>query len=151
MNFQDKVRSMTAKEIIMAMVKALTKPPIVRVDMNTFGTVRRNWRNLFITPVCFGCAATNTICEISGIKFNKDNIGDLETRAKAVNSDYWFMQHFEYAIDSLRSGNVYSYNRKAKPYSFAQIKDIPGLELPILTNNYTKEDLDVYEKLANLQ
>lgn len=69
MNFKQKVQSMTAKEIIMAMVESLIPPPLIKVDMGTFGTTEitkpatkfLGWTLRKAESICFGCAATNTI------------------------------------------------------------------------------------------
>lgn len=167
MNFSDKVKSMTASEIILAMVNGL-KNPAVEVEMSTFGSVRT--KNIFLglisKKVCFGCAATNTICKIAGIKFKPSNVEDVYDRAKALNnkgnfddkskSKEWlekeaaFLGAFEAAIDSLRVGEIYTYNCYAERQEFAVIKEV-DFGLPGLSNNYTEEQLKVYEYLASKQ
>jgi hypothetical protein len=154
MNFKEKVQSMTAKEIIMSMVDSLIDP-LVNVDMGSYGFVKRvPIKFLGIKfggkGVCFGCAATNTICNISGKVLDKSNIKDSTLRANFINSDPYFLSHFEYAIDHLRQGALASYNRIANEFGFAQIKR-NDIELPALENDYTKLDLDVYIKLADFQ
>lgn len=139
--FEQKVKSMSAKEIIMSMVEGLQNP-VVRVDIDTFGEV--------IDNVCYGCAATNAICKISGKTFNIENIGYRDGRAEFINSDPYFLMEFEVAIDFLRSGYILIYNKKAQEACFAQIED-PKFELPKLTNNYTPKDLQQYINLANAQ
>lgn len=57
MNFKETVQKMTIKEIILAMVNGLKKEH-VKVDFNYFGYVAPN-------GICYGCAATNAICEIT--------------------------------------------------------------------------------------
>lgn len=155
MNFEEKVKSMTAKEIIMAMVDSLTHPPIINIDMGTFGEtqiVDKKFLGIKIgkKKVCFGCAATNTICQISGKKFTIDNIYNRGVRAKFIDSDYVFLSDFETAIDHLRCGNITSYNIMAKSGGFALIKD-NGKYFTRLTSNYTNKDLEQYIRLANAQ
>lgn len=150
MNFEEKVKSLTAYEIIMAMVKGLEKPKI-RVNMSTYGNiVYKPIFGLFDVPICYGCAATNTICQISGIKFNSKNIELRSERADALNTDKDFLQEFEDSIDFLRCGELKEYNVIARRYGFAEIKYTDELQksLPILNNDYTAEDLRNYKILA---
>lgn len=153
MDFKQKVQSMTAREIILAMVEALTRPPLIRIDMETYGEARRSWQNLFLKPICFGCAATNTICQIAGIKFTPANIED---RADAVGTNPLFLYEFEQAINSLRSGSIEGYNFHATRYndpanSFATIDEkFAKTKLPTLNNDYTNEHLREYSRLAHL-
>lgn len=65
MNFQDKIQSMKASEIIRAMISGLRKEH-VKIDMTTFGAARNG--------TCFGCAATNAVCEISNEVFTAKTI-----------------------------------------------------------------------------
>lgn len=165
MNFQEKVRSMTAAEIIRAMVESLIPPPAIRIDMGTYGEAR----NVNITKgfsilglqiikpkkevVCFGCAATNTVCKISGSVFTKEVIGEPELRAKFIETDRSFLSVFESAINQLRLGNIRAYNKDAKTGEFAQIdidkhwREIGRLRE--LYNDYTSNDLVAYAQLAN--
>ena len=134
--FEQIVKSMTAKQIIMAMVDGLRKPSC-KIDMSTFGSVRGG--------ICFGCAATNTISKICEIDYL-----DVSTAVQLGNATD-FLIRFECAIDQLRCGNVYDYNHLALSYGFSTIKEVEDLYLPCLSNNYTEEDLKAYEKLAELQ
>lgn len=150
MTFEEKVRSMTAKEIILAMVESL-EHPIINVDMDVWGEARPK-RALglipFGKPVCFGCAATNTLCKIANVKFTTENIED--GRADAVNGNEQFVDRFESAIDCLRQGHISSYNCFASAHGFSLIKDV-GIKLPCLKNSYTKKQLNVYRQLAEQQ
>lgn len=153
LSFEEKVRSMTAREIIMAMVTSLKKPPLVNVDMNTYGDARMYRLFGFIpTPfkVCFGCAATNTICQIAGKKFTTKIITDDEARADFIHSDKLFLDNFEMAIDALRRGSVQGYNGYAERISIPTVQTVP-FHLPTLNNNYTDEDLIPYVRLAEYQ
>lgn len=141
MNFKEKVQSMTAKEIIMAMVESL-KHPVVKIDMMTFGEGEGD--------ICYGCAATNTICKISDKIFTPYHIRNITARAYFINCDKYFLSAFEDAIDCLRSGNVDGYNNIAKICHFASIK-INDTLLPYLDNSYTNEDLEPYIQLAEFQ
>lgn len=146
--FERRVKAMSAKGIIMSMVKALKHPPIINIDMDTFGMVRLSTQNRSRTT-CFGCAATNTICQISGKKFTARNINYVSTRAEFVNADEDFLDDFEDAVDYLRRGNIHGYNEVARELGIAEIGR--HMCLPILENDYTNEDLEPYIELANVQ
>lgn len=150
--FEEKVRSMTAKEIIMAMVDSLTPPSLIKIEMNSFGYYR-SWRGIFSflkKPVCYGCAATNTICKISGVTFTHENITDRLSRALAVKSTSDFIELFEEAIDDLRKGDIREYNNRARKGRFATIND-SGRYLPHLNSDYSESQLESYAQLANSQ
>ena len=145
LTFEEKVRSMTAKEIIMAMVEGLENP-VTKMDMSTFGYVLKG--------VCYGCAATNTICKIAGF--------DEEKTAKTLKSlltgfrnsylgDYEFVQSFEFAIDLLRLANIEQCNHYLKNIRLPQIVNPKGIVLPALYDYYTHTQLNEYRKLANSQ
>jgi len=139
MNFEQKVKSMTASQIIMAMVDGL-KAEHVKVRMASFGSTHGG--------VCVGCAATNAICEISGVVFTPKNIFRRDL-ALMANCD--FVSDFEGAIDALRAGDVDDYNVYAENHGFAVIQEVEGLDLPFLdTENYL-ENLDPYIRLAEAQ
>lgn len=161
MNFKEKVQSMTAKEIIMAMVKALTRPPIINIEMSSYGHVVETtvitkrffglYKKSAIKKLCFGCAATNTICQITGKKFTPDNISEPKDRAEFINSDTKFLDRFECAIDMLRRGNIKAYNEEAEIAGIATIEYDHTIEYPYLNNDYTNKDLAAYKQLAEEQ
>ena len=142
MSFKEKVQAMTAKEIIMAMVEGLQNP-VIAVNMDTFGMIENN--------ICYGCAATNTVCKISGKVFDAESIDWRGARAELVQSRIDFLRHFEAAIDSLRKGYIWAYNGRAEEIGVAQINFNYETDLPYLDNNYTPEDLQAYINLANAQ
>jgi|SRR5690606_1653433 len=139
MTFEEKVRAMSAKEIIMAMVNGLKKQHVV-VDMITFGRV--------CDGICYGCAATNTICEISGHAMGSHEIHNTVYRAKFCGGDMWFVSQFEDAIDCLRRGEIYGYNYLVEPIGVATIKDT-DYELPRLTNKNWARNMQAYIDFAN--
>lgn len=156
MRFSDKVKRMSAAEIIMAMVKGLENPS-VKVDMHTFGTSRKEslFFGLFKKDVCYGCAATNTICKIANVKFNRITI---QYRDLAVNEEKYqsqkekeFIYLFERAIDELRRGSISDYNILANAIDIAIITNKDSICLPYLDNNYTRKDLGILEQLAKSQ
>ena len=151
----EKIKKMTAAEIIMAMVEGL-RNPVTEIDMDTYGEVRKNGK-----MKCYGCAATNTIAKIAGLD-NKWLVKNLVNREKTTRGVTGFsrinynvettvadfIDDFEYAINVLRKGNVDGYNYWVGTIGVATIKDLPDEYLPRLDDNYTSEDLDKYEELA---
>src|SRR5690606_17130474 len=143
MNYKElekKVKSMTAHDIIMAMVEGLRNPR-TKIDMDTFGGIRDG--------ICYGCAATNAILHIMDAEEEevRDHILECESHAyRTLN-----LSIFENAIDYLRRGMVDLYNQYASHLGIAQVTPMLGLELPSLSNNYTEEQLQEYVKLAKYQ
>jgi hypothetical protein len=145
--FEKKVRSMTPKEIIMSMVEGL-RNPVTEINMYSFGRFNSN-------GVCYGCAATNTICRIGGYTaqdlVNCKELSIMEPfvdRAQLTHSSWGFIGIFEFKIDRLRNGDLEGYNI----YLDTQpILNPNQLELPILNDDYLEQDLKVYEQLANDQ
>lgn len=133
--FGEKIKSMSAHDIIMAMVVGLRNPK-TKIDMSSFGEMRDG--------ICFGCAATNAILHI--INANEEQVKSHV--AYIDNYDDSPLRSFECAIDYLRLGRPEFYNENAKRHGFAQITPMPGQELPVLYNNYTEKQLREYEKLA---
>jgi hypothetical protein len=134
---EQKIIGLSAKEIIMAMVNGLRKRHVC-VDMSTFGHKSDN-------GVCFGCAATNTLIEVSGI-----------SEEEAINTSELFLSTlisgFEKAIDCLRCGDIYSYNIYSEyGLCIPEIVNPESIYLPALTDDYTEYDLQQYERLANSQ
>lgn len=141
--FEEKVKGMTAGEIIMAMVDGLKKKH-VQIDMLTFGESEDG--------ICYGCAATNAICEINGVIFTPTVINTERKRREFVNSnDRAFYFDFELAIDYLRKGRVKDYNELANKQGFAEITHHEGMHLPFLKSDFTEAELVQYVKLANRQ
>lgn len=139
-DLETKICSMTAKEIILAMVEGL-KNPVTEIDMNTFG--KKNERG-----VCYGCAATNAICKIGNLDPNIELRGWLPK----YSANGGIIAAFEGAIDSLRTGDVDDYNDLAKAYGFAIIEQ-GYMYLPVLTDGNFNDPfvLQHYIDLANFQ
>lgn len=138
--FEKKVKSMSAHDIIMAMVEGLRQPR-TEIDMGTFGDMEDG--------ICYGCAATNAILNIMEVK--EDEIKDYIYGCESFADKPSEVCMFESAIDCLRQGNVYQYNRYAMNVGFALIATMPGQVLPRLENDYTEEQLQEYVKLAEYQ
>lgn len=147
--FEEKVRSMTGREIIETMIAGLERE-WVKVKMQTFGDVY--WGSEYSGPICVGCAATNFLCELNGKPFNIHNILGSTNRSVASNAESrQFFQQFELAIDQLRRGNIMEYNALAKLGGYATIKGCAELFLPYMQDYNYKASLRAYKKLAAYQ
>lgn len=138
--FENKVKSMSAHDIIMSMVEGLRNTR-TEIDMDTYGYVRDG--------ICYGCAATNSVLHI--MEADEDEVVDHILCVATRDNRDDFLSQFESAIDWLREGQVSYYNDYAYDYGFAPITLMPGLELPRLGNDYTEEELQQYVKLAKHQ
>lgn len=138
--FENKVKSMTAHDIIMSMVYGL-RSPRTKIDMSTFGEIKEG--------TCYGCAATNLILNIMDINEDKVVYHILARESMAHGDD--FLGQFENAIDLLRLGQVHYYNSYAMSYGFAPITPMPDFRLPPLEDDYTEGQLQAYVKLAEYQ
>lgn len=131
---EDKLVSLSAKEIIMAMVNGLRKKH-TNIDMTTYGRV--------VSGVCYGCAATNCIIEATGI----DPFEEICITSN-LGSSKGILYKFESAVDSLRKGCVSDFN---SIWNYAEIYRSEGLCLPYLYSCYTEYELEQYERLAEEQ
>src|SRR5690606_32735940 len=95
--FEKKVKSMTAHDIIMAMVEGLRNPR-TKIDMRTFGKMEEG--------ICYGCAATNAVLHIMEAK-DEEVVGHILECENETYDDFLF--RFERAIDYLRGGDVDNY------------------------------------------
>lgn len=139
--FEEKVKSMSAYDIIMAMVNGL-RDPKTRIDMSTFGSIREG--------ICYGCVAANAVLHI--MDANKEEVkSHVHYRQKYEKYDNSPLRAFEYAINDLRCGLLGSYNASATRLGLARITPMPGQKLPKLRDDYTEEQLQQYEKLAKYQ
>lgn len=150
MIFEEKVKSMTGKQIMQAMIDGLSKP-WVTVNMDTYGSVgteRYGFLKLRKKQVCFGCAATNTICEINNAVFSVDQIKLVRRRADFIESDMDFLSDFEDALDYLRLGDVPGFNGLVQDIDVAQIP-LLDMCLPILTTENYKDNLVHYQNYCD--
>lgn len=139
--FEQKIKAMSAAEIILTMVDScVNPPPSLKIDTNTFGEVKNG--------VCVGCIATATIINAGNIN---PTDGNIELWSGAL-SRLSFLDWFESAINFLRSGDIDNYNCFAKRCGIAQIRN-HGKKLPeITTDNFQdKAVLDAYRELAAFQ
>jgi len=91
-----------------------------RVDMSTFGTFY-DPENKEI-PVCFGCAATCTVQQLSKVNFTDSQIDSLEERSFLTIQNSNDLDRFEDAIDCARMGNlisIFNYMDNLKSYELS--------------------------------
>lgn len=118
-----RIQSMSAHDIIMAMVNGFLNP--------------------FVE-----CAATNTILHI--INANEDEVKAYVTPRSLYDDDYP-LTSLECAIDWLKEGDVHAYNEYVYPFGITLITPIPGQKLPVLDSFCTEDELQEYERLAEYQ
>lgn len=140
MNFKEKVQSMTAKEIIMAMVEGLQNPIIKINDISEY----------VLDGICFGCIVTNTICKISGKTFDKESLRNRSEKCKFIGTDDAFLEYLETSINELSKGHIGDCNYYGNQIGIATITN-SDISLPYLDEDYSTEDLQAYIKLANMQ
>lgn len=141
--FEEKVRAMSEKEFILAMVNGLKKKH-VKIDMLFYG--------YSYEEICFGCAATNAICEINGEKFTKDNINSPRERSLFIKSNLDFLINIESAYNALRGGEIKDCNMHLKKAGLSiRIKNPLDICLPYLSSATYTHYLHIYEQLANDQ
>jgi hypothetical protein len=142
----------SVSDIIFSMIKGLKKE-WVEVDMNTYGGVTTD-------KICFGCAATNTLCQLMDKPFNASNIINLDRRAEQVNFGISSgnLRMFEECIDSLRKGCIITFLEALSEIEeeigfVVELKKIKSIyidfNLPRLENSNYKTDLIYYEQFAN--
>lgn len=139
-SFEEKVRSMSGADIINAMCDGLERE-WVEVEMRSFGH--------FKNGVCYGCAATNTICQIVGRSFDAHEIEWRSNRKDAIKCDYDFLLEFERSIDALRLGEIEIYNLIADEIGIAKIHETANADA-MTTANY-RDLIPQYRELAKTQ
>lgn len=148
-------------DIVDLMIRGL-KSPRVQVDMGSFGRSSGD--------ICYGCAATNALCELMQTEFPADKVETLTTRTEFFNFGISReqLQLFEYSIDSLRSGKLPYFIEclqsissttgvSISPYSANIILSYPRKgnillkkrKLPHLLSSTYKENLVHYEKFRD--
>jgi hypothetical protein len=143
----------SVSDVILAMTEGLKKE-WVRVAMQTYGDVSSQ-------KICYGCAATNTLCQLMGEPFNASNISSLSKRVDKINFGISknTLMRFERALDRLRQGDVdefvHSLSGLKKEIGIsvdigAILKISQGFYLPILQDDDFKTGLINYENLALL-
>jgi hypothetical protein len=154
-NFVTTVRAMPIADIVHAMVAGLNRR-WVKVNMTSFGHVDED-------GTCYGCAATNAICQIKGQKIGPEYlVGDCEIQHARflglgdTDDNVKFVGDFESAIDCLRQGGIRDYNKFARKHKFAILPEFLEtasgyglINLPYLTNDDYSDKLYKYEYLVS--
>jgi hypothetical protein len=138
-------------EVTQAMIDGLlyqsTRPDFA-INMETYGGVY---------DICFGCAATCTIQQVTGFNFTKDNVINYGSRFnryeslgnQSVFKDYLELDKFEKAINSLRNSFVNPICEFLK-IDFDVVCPVAiESRLVRLFNNSWKDDLPKYQEFAN--
>jgi len=131
----------SVSDIVDTMIKGL-KREWVMIDMTSFGHSKNG--------ICFGCAATNTLCELmqesfydSEIEYRVDKFGDGIASHE--------LELFEGAIDELRRGDIEEFLFNLGKISHLFSFELPTLgqighkELPIITTDTWKVEIISYE------
>lgn len=141
-----KIKSLTPKEMIMFMVSGLRNRHTI-IAMSTYGYKNQD-------GICYGCAATNTLCELG---LDKEKLGSY-SGGHGFHHRYssQIVSRFENLIDYLRNGeenNLSGFNNACDGFKLKNLKLKFGFgeKLPCLEDNYTEEQLQVYERFANFQ
>lgn len=135
MNFEQKVKSLTFKQILGHLITGLENPKY-QIDMSVFA--------LISDGVCFGCAATNAIVDIWGEKFPQDKFASVFARSEFMKCSEHFYPGFELSLESLRCGEIEGYNEIAKKIGIALCPVY--VKLPILTGYDYKRGIEYYKE-----
>lgn len=114
----------------------------VKVDMGVFGMVS------LIEGTCFGCAATNALCQMTGARFHGREIEGNIYRSRVYRLDADFLFHLEHAYDYLRSGNIHDANYYLRTNAMSQLP-LPKNTLPFLSTQNYLEHLPAYQAYAD--
>ena len=154
-----KIRDIISKpsEAVDAMINGLLKQEVRKdfiIDMDTYGQVGKVHPTDEGDNVCFGCAATCTVQEITSINYtSKSSIYTIGNRSDSCGIDADDLGLFEAAIDELRQGNLYTlfmyFTLIHKYYVFKNNTDVGDvLDLPMLTTLTWESNLDKYRDLS---
>ncbi|MGK0464810.1 hypothetical protein [Clostridium sp.] len=151
----------SVSEIVETMIRGL-ETQWMPVDMYDFSVIKeKTYFKIFKKKVCYGCAATNALCELNQKPFNYKTTIDEGTRAIASDLDDDVIFAFEMAIENLRLGelDLFIYHLKKIDYvfnfeikkcsSYSLNKDGNAVYLPQLgTEDYKKKlpDYKIYAK-----
>jgi hypothetical protein len=139
------INALSSADLLMGIVTGL-EDSYYKVDMDTFGRITKD-------GVCIGCAATNAITILTGVKLKfapKDKEAIFESKGVIWAQEKTYLRKLEVALDCLRKGNILAYNIEARKYSFPVIKNM-YYNLPCLTNSTYKSKIIAYKKLADLE
>lgn len=140
------IKSMS--DVVDIMIRGL-KREWVNVHMGSYGGYKTD------RVTCFGCAATNTLCEIMQEPFSPENIVGAVGRSKKFNFGISSqdLRIFEEGIDLLRRSNIegffacFSDISHLFGFQFPTLDQIiPDFALPYLGTDNWRERLPEYEK-----
>jgi hypothetical protein len=126
--FLEKIQSLKPSEIVELMIDAVENP-VVKLRMSAF----RGWDK--DEKQCIGCAATNMLYKLT--KIPKKEVDTQEEAAKSISVRSEVIYKFEWAIDSLRLGNIDHYNWYSKKIGMAKLRE-PIHRLPKM-DDYNKD------------
>jgi hypothetical protein len=136
-------------DVVNAMINGLTNK-WAKVSMMSFGHYDSDRK------ICFGCAATNSLCELLKRPFTEDEIHNSFYRAEVFKCDRNVMQHFENSVNFLRMGDLQAFLSDLCMMSHPSFQDYKhlvkecsedfDLGLPALYNHFTEKELDYYRK-----
>lgn len=145
-------------DVILTLVNGV-KNEWVKMDSQNYGYVKKKTLlGITIGRVCYGCMATNALCELMGEPFKHDEISDRKKRAKKLNFGItlYQLEVFEHSLDYLRRGYLKKFSLQ-----LAQISEVFKFDLEESQEvlcNYPKHlpemndinllQLKEYEKLA---
>ena len=137
---QEFMQTAKLSDYIDLMVKALENPKI-KVNMSHYGTV--------IDGFCFGCAATNALCELSEKVFDETNIINEKSRAEFLGYDQNALSYFEVIIDKIRDGQYFSgIAAILTKFNPATKRDYTYPKLKRLKSDYTLQELIPFKELS---
>jgi hypothetical protein len=138
------IKGITAQNLIIDMIDAI-KNPIIGLNMERFyyyDDAKERY---------FGCAAANYIIKKFGPHIiNENQIDNRHVRSDLLGISETDLQTIEYSLNYLRCGLIKMYNN-IKLKEFPEIKIFTNINLPVLHNKWTEEELEEYRKLAEFQ
>lgn len=139
---EERIKNMTFKDILDVMIKGLEKK-WVNINMDTYGDVDLN-------GICYGCAATNALCEMIQKPFPAEFI-KKHIRHHYLKVSGSCLDHFERAVDLLRRGLLRDYGFHCLNSDFLFNARPQNLDyyLPCLNDDFTEDQLDKYKKLRD--
>lgn len=139
MTFKEKLKSLTAKQLVQVMIDGINRGWI-KMDFDTW-----LWE---INGIIYGCAATAAICEINGGYFMPPNVELMRSnRAEALGISYDEISKLELAYDSLAGGSIEYFNIHIKSLGLPLLPD--NMSLPMLHNDSYMTNLPEYQKYAD--
>ena len=140
MNFEEKVRSLSFKQILGYLIEGLENPDY-EIDMHQFAKVNKK--------ICYVCAATSAISKMGNVIFPIEKIEYSEFRSDLLNCSISFFWDFETALDKLREGDLINYNLMADELNFSKAPFYDKLLPKLDTHNY-KRNLKAYKKFFKI-